>query len=215
MGIYYLVWFLSLVAIIAFRFQYWSKSAKWSSVLKMFYNVASSQLYRSKGLGLKGLVQVVNSIFLLLVILNLMGLVPYVFSVRSHLVTSFLIALPMWLSFIVSGMFYNLRSVIASLLPMGAPAGLNPFLVIIETVRISVRPITLSVRLTANIRAGHIVLTLIGCYMVGRIFMSKGYLVLSAMIQVFYTIFEFGICLIQAYIFCLLVRLYADEHPID
>ncbi|MGL5139777.1 MAG: F0F1 ATP synthase subunit A, partial [Acinetobacter baumannii] len=51
-------------------------------------------------------------------------------------------------------MFYNPRSVVAGLLPMGAPAPLNPFLVIIETVRILVRPITLSVRLTANIRAG-------------------------------------------------------------
>ena len=53
----------------------------------------------------------------------------------------------------------------AALLPIGAPAALNPFLVLIETVRIMARPVTLSVRLIANMRAGHIVLTLIGNYL--------------------------------------------------
>jgi ATP synthase subunit 6 len=97
---------------------------------------------------------------------------------------------------------------------MGAPAPLNPFLVIIETVRILVRPITLSVRLTANMRAGHIVLTLVGNYLTARFFISSIFSILLLIsIQVLYTIFEFGISLIQAYIFCLLITLYSDEHP--
>jgi len=100
------------------------------------------------------------------------------------------------------------------LLPIGAPAALNPFLVIIETVSIMVRPITLSVRLTANIRAGHIVLTLIGNYLTTSFFISGIFsIALLLRIQVFYTIFEFGIGIIQAYIFCLLITLYSDEHP--
>jgi ATP synthase subunit 6 len=110
--------------------------------------------------------------------------------------------------------FFNPTSVIAGLLPMGAPAPLNPFLVVIETVSILVRPVTLSVRLTANISAGHIVLTLIGNYLTARFFLSSVFsILLLALIQVFYTIFEFGISLIQAYIFCLLITLYSDEHP--
>ncbi|MCB4761721.1 MAG: F0F1 ATP synthase subunit A [Sulfurovum sp.] len=111
-------------------------------------------------------------------------------------------------------MFFNPTSVIASLLPIGAPAPLNPFLVIIETVRILVRPITLSVRLTANIRAGHIVLTLIGNYLTASFFLSSVFsIILLVRIQILYTIFEFGIRIIQAYIFCLLITLYSDEHP--
>lgn len=83
---------------------------------------------------------------------------------------------------------------------------------LIETVRIIVRPITLSVRLVANIRAGHIVLRLIGIYASSYVFISGGGFLMLLRIQVFYIIFEMGICVIQAYIFCLLLTLYADDH---
>ena len=83
---------------------------------------------------------------------------------------------------------------------MGAPSFLNPFLILIEIVRIRVRPITLSVRLVANIAAGHIVLSLIGSYFVSLIFLSTMTATFLAFIQLFYTIFEFAICMIQAYI---------------
>jgi ATP synthase subunit 6 len=98
------------------------------------------------------------------------------------------------------------------LLPAGAPAALAPFLVLIERIRLLVRPVTLSVRLMANISAGHIVLTLVGNYL-SNLVLSFGVGAVSLlMVQVFYTIFEFAIRFIQAYIFCLLLTLYADEH---
>jgi len=100
----------------------------------------------------------------------------------------------------------------AGLLPGGAPDWLNPFLVLIETVRILVRSITLSVRLVANIRAGHIVLRLIGIYASSFIFISGFSFFILLFVQVFYIIFEVGICIIQGYIFCLLLTLYADDH---
>ena len=111
-------------------------------------------------------------------------------------------------------MFFSPSSVVAGLLPIGAPAALNPFLVLIETVSIMVRPITLSVRLMANIRAGHIVLTLVGNYMTTAVLTAGVFSsLLLVSIQVLYSVFEFGIGVIQAYIFCLLITLYSDEHP--
>lgn len=89
---------------------------------------------------------------------------------------------------------------------------MNPFLVLIETIRILVRPITLSVRLIANIRAGHIVLRLIGIYASSFVFISGVSFFLLLIVQFMYIVFEMGICLIQAYIFCLLLTLYADDH---
>lgn len=83
---------------------------------------------------------------------------------------------------------------------------------LIETVRIIVRPVTLSVRLVANIRAGHIVLRLIGIYASSYLFISLANFILLLLVQIFYIIFEIGICVIQAYIFCLLLTLYADDH---
>lgn len=153
-------------------------------------------------------------LFFFLIILNLIGLVPYVFSLTRHLVFAFSLGFCLWLVLIISGVAFNPSSVVARLLPIGAPSALNPFLVLIETVRILVRSITLSVRLIANISAGHIVLTLVGNYLRIILFLERALsLSLLVRIQVFYTIFEFAIRLIQAYIFCLLLTLYSDEHP--
>nr|YP_011002928.1 ATP synthase F0 subunit 6 [Optediceros sp.]WPR14846.1 ATP synthase F0 subunit 6 [Optediceros sp.] len=214
MSLYVLMWFFSLSTIMIFSSSYWVSAPRYDVVLKLFKETVTSQIFRSFGLSLGGFMNIVGALFVFLIFMNLSGLIPYVFSNTSHLAVSLSLGLPLWLSLIVSAVFYNPSSVVAGLLPMGAPAPLNPFLVIIETVSILVRPITLSVRLTANMSAGHIVLTLIGNYLTASFFVSSIFsMVLLVLIQVFYTIFEFGISMIQAYIFCLLITLYSDEHP--
>nr|ULD67123.1 ATP synthase F0 subunit 6 [Trochus sp. n. CL-2022] len=214
MSLYVLMWFFSLVIILIFSSSYWVAAPRWSCVINLFKDTVSSQIFRSFGLSLGGFLNIISGLFLFLIFMNLAGLIPYVFSPTSHLAVSLSLGLPLWLSLLVSAVFFNPSSVVAGLLPMGAPAPLNPFLVIIETVSIMVRPITLSVRLTANMSAGHIVLTLIGNYLTASFFLSGMFsMLLLVGIQVFYTIFEFGISIIQAYIFCLLITLYSDEHP--
>uniref|UniRef100_A0AB39CC75 ATP synthase subunit a n=1 Tax=Optediceros sp. TaxID=3114356 RepID=A0AB39CC75_9CAEN len=214
MSLYVLMWFFSLSTIMIFSSSYWVSAPRYDVVLKLFKETVTSQIFRSFGLSLGGFMNIVGALFVFLIFMNLSGLIPYVFSNTSHLAVSLSLGLPLWLSLIVSAVFYNPSSVVAGLLPMGAPAPLNPFLVIIETVSILVRPITLSVRLTANMSAGHIVLTLIGNYLTASFFVSSIFsMILLISIQVFYTIFEFGISMIQAYIFCLLITLYSDEHP--
>nr|AKL90663.1 ATP synthase F0 subunit 6 [Naria spurca] len=214
MSLYMLMWFFSLATILLFSSWYWVTSPRWSTVIMIFKDTVTSQIFRSFGLNLGGFINVMAGLFLFLIFINLSGMIPYVFSPTSHLAVSLSLGLPFWLSLIVSAVFFDPRSVVAGLLPMGAPAALNPFLVIVETVSIMVRPITLSVRLAANMSAGHIVLTLVGNYLTASIFMSSVFsTLLIILIQVFYTIFEFGISLIQAYIFCLLITLYSDEHP--
>nr|YP_003204698.1 ATP synthase F0 subunit 6 [Oxymeris dimidiata]ACF04831.1 ATP synthase F0 subunit 6 [Oxymeris dimidiata] len=214
MSLYVLMWSFTLLTVVFFSSSYWVMLPRWSSITSIFKTTVSSQIFRSYGLNMGGFMNVISGLFLFIIVMNLCGLIPYVFSPTSHLAVSFSLGLPLWLSLIVSGVAFNPSSVVAGLLPMGAPAPLNPFLVIIETVSILVRPITLSVRLTANMSAGHIVLTLIGNYLMTSFFVSSVFsMLLLLMIQIFYTIFELGICLIQAYIFCLLITLYSDEHP--
>nr|YP_010447186.1 ATP synthase F0 subunit 6 [Tibia fusus]UTM92194.1 ATP synthase F0 subunit 6 [Tibia fusus] len=214
MSLYGLMWLFSLVTILIFSSTYWVMTPRWASTIMIFKDTVSSQIFRSFGLNLGGFINIVTGLFLFLIVMNLSGLIPYVFSPTSHLAISLSLGLPLWLSLIISAVFFNPSSVVAGLLPMGAPAPLNPFLVVIETVSIMVRPITLSVRLTANMSAGHIVLTLIGNYLTASFFVSSAFSMLLLIgIQIFYTIFEFGISLIQAYIFCLLITLYSDEHP--
>jgi len=208
------MWAFSLAVVLIFRSRYWVYSPRWVIVVHTFKDTISSQVFRSFGLNLGGFINVITGLFLFLIFLNLRGLIPYVFRPTSHLAVSLSLGLPLWLSLLVSGVFFSPSSVVAGLLPIGAPAPLNPFLVLIETVSIMVRPITLSVRLMANISAGHIVLTLVGNYITTRILTAglfSRFLLVS--IQVLYSVFEFGIGVIQAYIFCLLITLYSDEHP--
>nr|YP_010547143.1 ATP synthase F0 subunit 6 [Maoricolpus roseus]UYK51657.1 ATP synthase F0 subunit 6 [Maoricolpus roseus] len=214
MSLYGLIWAFSLAIMLLFSSSFWVSSPRWNEILYVFKDTISSQVMRSFGTKLGGFMGLVSGLFLFLIFMNLIGLVPYVFSGTSHLAVSFSLGFPLWLSLIISGWVFLPSSAVASLLPMGAPAPLNPFLVLIETVSIMARPITLSVRLMANMSAGHIVLTLIGNYLTASLFFfpSSSLFILLG-IQVFYTIFEFGIGVIQAYIFCLLITLYSDEHP--
>ena len=214
LSLYGLIWIFSLTVMLIFRRSYWVKAPRWNEIILVFKETVASQVRRSYGSNLGSFIGLISGLFLFIIFINLVGLVPYVFRATSHLAISFSLGFPLWLSLIISGVVSAPSSVVAALLPIGAPAPLNPFLVLIETVRIIARPITLSVRLIANIRAGHIVLTLIGNYLTTSLFFLPSVRVLILLrIQVFYTIFEFGIGVIQAYIFCLLITLYSDEHP--
>nr|QHD18706.1 ATP synthase F0 subunit 6 [Epitonium scalare] len=214
LSLYFLNWLMSLSFLGMFSVVYWVNGSQWSSIVEELKLVGGAQVTRGPGIKMAGLLNGVSSLFLFIILMNLMGLIPYVFSTTSHLGVSLVLGFPMWLMLIISSAQYNFKAFIASFLPMGAPALLNPFLVIIEVVSIAVRPLTLSVRLMANMSAGHIVLTIIGSYLMVSMLSSGSFmsmLFLSGM-QIFYTIFEFGIAVIQAYIFCLLISLYFDDH---
>merc|ERR1711950_115904 len=115
----------------------------------------------------------------------------------------------------------NIGITLARFLPGGAPILLNPFLTIVELVSIIVRPLTLSVRLLANINAGHLILILCRGYcnkafninLIENIFKITP-LILS-IINTLYLIFETFICAIQVYIFCILLSLYTEDHAIS
>ena len=154
----------------------------------------------------------IQTIFSAIVILNIIGLLPYTFRVTRHLLFTLRIGLPIWLILILSSVTTSPKATIAHLLPEGAPDWLNPFLVLIESSSIIVRPITLSFRLAANIRAGHIVLALIGIYAASAWFNRILALILLVITTIGYILFEAAICVIQGYIFFLLLTLYSNDH---
>ncbi len=213
MSFYALLWSSSLIVLGRFNCIYWLDVSRWSYLLNIPKVVGFSQVVRSLGIKLGGFAGFVISLFSFLVVVNLRGLIPYVFRNTRHLAVTFSLRLPLWFSLIISGAVYSPSSAAARLLPGGAPSALNPFLVIVETVSLCVRPITLSVRLAANMRAGHIVLGLIGGYLSEAIFIyPRVALVRLIGVQVGYFLFEVGVSLIQAYIFFLLLVLYSDDH---
>ncbi len=142
-----------------------------------------------------------------------MGLIPYFFRVSRHLIITLTLRLPLWIRIIISRIIKSPKQSVAHLLPEGAPNWLNIFLVLIERTRILVRPITLSFRLAANIRAGHIILRLIGTYAASSaVNINYSQILILYPTLRFYVLFEVAICLIQGYIFCLLLSLYSEDH---
>nr|QWT70100.1 ATP synthase F0 subunit 6 [Arctonoe vittata] len=208
-----LFWILSFFSISLLQSSLWISPARFAWIPTYPTEVMHSQVSHTFGLHLKGFPSLLVALFIMLISLNLLGLLPYVFSSTSHLILTLALGLPLWLSLIISAMAHAPKSFVAHFLPGGAPDWLNPFLVLTETISISVRFITLSFRLAANMSAGHILLGLMGIAGSSAIFSSITSFTCLALVQMGYIIFEMGICLIQAYIFCLLLSLYADDHP--
>ena len=203
---------VSLIAILVLSLNISPLFNRVTSTLARSNSIIHSQLIRTQSKSLKGLPEIVTALFLLILLTNLIGLIPYTFSLSRQLIITLSFGLPIWLRIIISRFSYSPKRSAAHFLPDGAPEWLNPFLVLIETSRILVRPLTLSFRLAANITAGHIVLGLVGIYLARGIISSIATTLSLTLFSAFYILFEVAICMIQAYIFCLLISLYRDDH---
>ena len=111
---------------------------------------------------IQGTIFIFISVFFFILFSNFIGLIPYIFTRTSHLSITLVLALPLWLGSMMYSIFYQYNNLLAHLVPVGTPRFLIPIIVIIETISNIIRPITLSIRLAANIVAGHLLLTLLG-----------------------------------------------------
>uniref|UniRef100_A0AAU6QGK1 ATP synthase subunit a n=1 Tax=Prionospio sp. 7 MH-2023 TaxID=3059275 RepID=A0AAU6QGK1_9ANNE len=203
-----LFWSINFVTIAFLHPMFWTSPSQLFWMISIPTDIMTEQSARTATSNLKGMTTLLVALYILITMINFMGVIPYVFSSTSHLIFTLSFGLPLWLSLILSSASFSPSTTLAALLPGGAPTWLNPFLVLIETVSTLVRPITLSFRLAANMSVGHVVLTLLGVYFVYALLAANlSSAILLFMIQFGYTIFELGICVIQAYIFCLLLSL--------
>nr|CDN96545.1 ATP synthase F0 subunit 6 [Pandarus rhincodonicus] len=147
-------------------------------------------------------------LFLFIFLSNFLGLFPYVFTSTSHVCVTLALALPLWVGSQIYGWGVNTLSSFAHLVPEGAPSFLIPLLVVIELISSLIRPLTLSVRLMANMVAGHLLLSLLG----GGAALDAPLSVLVVVGGVMAMLFlELGVSLIQGYVFMLLSSLYTVE----
>nr|YP_010735549.1 ATP synthase F0 subunit 6 [Artemia amati]WEL32369.1 ATP synthase F0 subunit 6 [Artemia amati] len=150
----------------------------------------------------------VIALFLFILFNNFVGLFPYIFTATSHLAITLSLAVPLWASFVIYAWAKQTLSALAHLVPLGTPAPLMPFMVLIEIISNLIRPITLSVRLAANMIAGHLLLTLLG----DQGTMENIYITMVVVFaQVILLILEFSVAVIQSYVFMTLMTLYASE----
>lgn len=147
-------------------------------------------------------------LFTFVLLNNMGGITPYTFSSTRHLSVTVSLALSSWLAYWGASTLVDTGQALAHLVPVGTPYILIPLIVLIELVRSLIRPLTLSVRLAANIVAGHLLITLVSSPLTtagtGAIFLIFSGLILLIVL-------ESAVAFIQAYVFRILRTLYLGE----
>nr|QVT11034.1 ATP synthase F0 subunit 6 [Muscidifurax sinesensilla] len=148
------------------------------------------------------------SLFLMIMLNNFIGLFPYIFTSTSHMSMSMSFSLTLWFSMMLFGWINYTNHMFTHLVPQGTPTLLMSFMVLIETISNLIRPITLAVRLSANMIAGHLLMTLISSTGSKLTMLILLMMLLSQMILI---ILELSVSIIQAYVFTVLSMLYSVE----
>nr|YP_009733525.1 ATP synthase F0 subunit 6 [Krisna rufimarginata]QHV34363.1 ATP synthase F0 subunit 6 [Krisna rufimarginata] len=166
-------------------------------IYKIIKELNSNLIYKSSMI-------MMLSIMMTILMNNMMGLIPYVFTSSSHLVFSLAISLPLWMSFIMFAIIKKTNKMFCHMLPMGTPMILMPFMVMIETISNLIRPGSLAVRLSANMIAGHMIMSLLG--------KTSGMMLIILMSMfLLLMMFELAVSIIQSYVFMTLTSLYSSE----
>lgn len=202
-------WISTFIGLIIIPYSYWFIPSRinilWNRILLTLHKEFKTLLGPNRE---NGCSFIFISLFSLILFNNFLGLFPYIFTRTSHLTLTLSLALPLWISFIIYGWLNHTQHIFAHLVPQGTPSVLIPFMVCIETIRNVIRPGTLAVRLTANIIAGHLLLTLIGN--TGN---SLSLVLLNLLIlrQIALLMLESAVSIIQSYVFAVLSTLYSRE----
>lgn len=202
-------WISSLTILLINPLNFW----KFSSKLIFLINKIIIKLLFELKIILLNKFNYINCIYLISIFFfistnNLIGLFPYIFTNSSHIIFSIRLSLPIWLRLIIFNWINNTNFIFSHIIPQGTPIILIPFIVLIETIRNIIRPGTLTIRLTANIIAGHLLLTLLSQRICRSIFILS---IIIILIQIILLILELRVSIIQAYVFIILRTLYTKE----
>jgi F-type H+-transporting ATPase subunit a len=188
------------------------------SVAELAYEFVADIISNTIGEGGMRFFPLVFSLFMFLLVSNVIGLIPYNFTVASHIIITVALALLVFLTVLVYGLWHNGVHFLNLFVPKGIPLWVLPLIVFIEVLSFLSRPVSHSVRLFANMLAGHITLkvfagfvTLMGS--VGIVGWVGATLPLA--MTVLLTALELLVAFLQAYVFTILTCIYLNDalHP--
>jgi F-type H+-transporting ATPase subunit a len=188
------------------------------SIAEIAYEFVANTLTSSAGHGAMKFFPLVFSLFMFVLIANLFGMVPYFFTVTSHIIVTVALALLVFFTVTLYGFYKHGTHFLGLFVPSGVPAAIVPLVTIIEVISFLSRPLSLSVRLFANMLAGHITLKVFSGFVVTLsglgAFGFLGALLPLAMV-VALTGLEFLVAFLQAYVFTILTCMYLNDalHP--
>ena len=187
-------------------------------VAEMSYEFVANTLRSSAGSEGMKFFPLVFSLFMFILVLNVIGIIPYTFTVTSHIIITVSLALLVFLTVVIYGFWKNGLHFFRLFVPSGIPIVILPLVTFIEVLSFVSRPVSHSVRLFANMLAGHITLKVFGGFvtMLGALGIA-GWLgaVLPLGLTVALTALELLVAFLQAYVFAILTCIYLNDaiHP--
>ncbi|WOH82467.1 F0F1 ATP synthase subunit A [Bradyrhizobium sp. BEA-2-5] len=189
------------------------------SVAELSYEFVASMIRSTAGADGMRFFPLIFSLFMFICVSNLVGIVPYTFTVTSHLIVTAALALLVFFTVLIYGLYKNGLKFFSIFVPQGVPGYILPLVMAIEVLSFFLRPVSHSVRLFANMLAGHIALKVFAGFvaMLGASLGVVGWIggVMPLALAVALTALELLVAFLQAYVFAILTCIYLNDaiHP--
>lgn len=180
---------------------------RWQSMVESVYEFVAGMVSSTAGSEGRRFFPFVFTLFTFILCANLLGLLPYSFTVTSHIIVTFALAAVVFVGVTVVGFVKHGAGFLRYFVPAGIPAVLLPLLVVIEVISYLTRPMSLAVRLFANMMAGHTMLKVFGGFVVALgAFGVMPFLFIVAIMAL-----EVVVAILQAYVFAVLTCIYLND----
>jgi len=177
-------------------------------ISEMLYNFIGKMINDTAGKKAKPYFPFIFSLFIFVLFCNMIGMLPYSFTVTSHIIVTLAFAIFIFIGVTILGFVIHGFKYLKIFVPSGVPIVLLPIIMIIEIISYLSRPISLSVRLFANMMAGHTMLKVFGGFVIS-LGLVAGWLPLTFSVAL--TGLEILVAFLQAYVFAILTCIYLND----
>ena len=177
-------------------------------IAEMSYSFVAKMISDTAGANAKPFFPFIFTLFMFVLFCNMVGMLPYSFTVTSHIIVTFVLAATIFIGVTIIGFIKHGIKYLEPFVPKGVPVVLLPLIVIIEIISYLSRPVSLSVRLFANMMAGHTMLKVFGGFVIS-LGLLGGWLPLGFSVAL--TGLEILVAFLQAYVFAILTCIYLND----
>jgi F-type H+-transporting ATPase subunit a len=207
------LWMAIAIAVISFLLIYGMREralvpGRMQSLAELSYEFVANMVRENTGREGMQYFPFIFTIFIFILTLNMLGMVPYSFTVTSHIIVTFALAALVFLFVVIVGFIKNGPGFLKLFVPSGVPTAMLPLITVLEVFSFFIRPISLSVRLFANMMAGHMMLKVFAAFVVG-LGLLGGWAPLLFMVA--FTGLEVLVAFLQAFVFTVLTCIYLND----
>ena len=182
--------------------------SKTQFITEMSYTFIAKMINDTAGSGAKSFFPFIFTLFMFVLFCNMIGMLPYSFTVTSHIIVTFMLAATVFIGVTIIGFIKHGIKYLELFVPKGVPIILLPLIIVIEIISYLSRPVSLSVRLFANMMAGHTMLKVFGGFVIS-LGLLGGWLPLSFSVALIGL--EILVAFLQAYVFAILTCIYLND----